>query len=896
MSIKKKLMLIGVCIVIIIVVFTVNVIRRVKNDKPDNSDGVVVRENMITRAEAYRFLSYLEYTKTERELLPVGILYAQDDMSGWYDTYVNAVWKMGLIESNVAVSPMEGLTYGACKNLIDQLIIKKPYLQVVYSNLTFNFLKAEEVMPITDFLELYEAILQATPEEEKAVREQTLLILDREVTEDGKDRIVTDLGKYYYQNASSYEKYFEELKSRKQPEAEEDGEAAITPKADKSKMSDTTKKDGQEDKGTGSDTEKDSGDTTDRSSEKQADSTASDIPVSNIWNENMIAQYMDKGIRALVCDQELICVTALYDESITIRNAWIIKGEGLQVNAFISGIYKDFQSKNKLSSNIEKVIGDITVKDQKIIQISVKPDMIQGKVLQSGKDFIELEGYGKLPLEESYKIYKLYGELSVEPTGSILVGYDNTSFIVSGGKISAALITESIKAENIRVLISTAGFKGYYHEIVQFTVDSDFTISNKDGEKAYKAGDIVTVIPKDELLAGGRITVKPASDNAKIELLSLQRSTGNPKYRGIMEIDQEAQGLLLVNELPLEEYLYSVIPSEMPTYYGQEALKVQAVCARSYAYRQLMANSLSEYGAHVDDSAAFQVYNNMPENEESILAVKDTYGEVIEYDGEVITAYYYSTSSGHTTEPGKVWSSEAEIPYIKGKVLVVETEGEGSESQNDKALYYEDLSSEERFRSFIEDKELITYDSSFHWYRWRVTLSAKELKTVIDKNLAARYKANPNQILTMTKAAKNGQEAVFESMPLTTLGDIEAVTVKTRDSDGFVSELLIQGSEKTILVKKEYNIRCLLSPVLSTVIRQDESEIDNLSLLPSAFFYIEPKTKNGTLSSITIKGGGYGHGVGMSQNAVKALADAGKKYKDIVYYFYEGTDIGFIYD
>ena len=101
--------------------------------------------------------------------------------------------------------------------------------------------------------------------------------------------------------------------------------------------------------------------------------------------------------------------------------------------------------------------------------------------------------------------------------------------------------------------------------------------------------------------------------------------------------------MLLINELALEEYLYAVVPSEMPTYYGIEALKVQAVCARSYAYRHLLANSLSRYGAHVDDSVSYQVYNNIPENEESVLAVKDTYGRVIEYEGEIITAYYFST-------------------------------------------------------------------------------------------------------------------------------------------------------------------------------------------------------------------------------------------------------------
>jgi stage II sporulation protein D len=81
-----------------------------------------------------------------------------------------------------------------------------------------------------------------------------------------------------------------------------------------------------------------------------------------------------------------------------------------------------------------------------------------------------------------------------------------------------------------------------------------------------------------------------------------------------------------------------------------------------------------------------------------------------------------------------------------------------------------------------------------------------------------------------------------------------------------------------------------------TVVRQDESEVENLSLLPSAFFTIDKNDKDGKLSSITLIGGGYGHGVGMSQNGVKALADSGKKYEDIVEYFYEGTEIGFIYE
>ena len=66
----------------------------------------------------------------------------------------------------------------------------------------------------------------------------------------------------------------------------------------------------------------------------------------------------------------------------------------------------------------------------------------------------------------------------------------------------------------------------------------------------------------------------------------------------------------MVNELPLENYLCKVVPSEMPASYQKEALKAQAICARSYAYRQIMDYAYPEYQAHVNDSTDYQVYNN----------------------------------------------------------------------------------------------------------------------------------------------------------------------------------------------------------------------------------------------------------------------------------------------
>ncbi len=866
MSIKGKLILIGICIVIVITIFTVNVVRRINEKNENGQENNLLQEDVITRAEAYRLLSYLEYDRYERASLPKGFTYSKEDMSGWYDTFVNAVWKMGLIDLEVTQSPADALSYGECKELIDRLIMNNPAYQAAYSGISFDFTRAANNMPVQDFLELYAALTAILPEKDQKLKEETLLVLGSETAEDGTNRMITNTGKYYYDQAANYVKYYEEL-IQEVPESDSSDNNSADSAAQVDAAADNTAEDNKSD---------------------SIDETADQ-------NSDLAVQFLDKGIKALVCGQELVYIYDETTEQIVLHNVWIEKGEGVQLNIFTNDIEKSLSAKAKLSQNIEKVIGDITIEGGKVVKILQKPDIIQGKVLQTGEDFIEIEGYGKVPLDEEYKIYRVYGKLSMEPTTSILVGYENTDFVVSSGRISAALITQSIKAQNIRVLLRTNGYQGYYHDKVELTATSDFTISNKDINKSYKKGDKVTIEPGDELLSEGRVKVASADEDAKIELLSLKRSDASPKYRGTIEIAQEEEGLLVVNELPLEEYLYAIVPSEMPTYYGLEALKVQAVCARSYAYRHLVANSLSQYGAHVDDSVGYQVYNSIPENEDSILAVKDTYGKVIEYNGEVITAYYFSTSCGHTAKASEVWAYDVDYPYLEGKLLAMTDAGEDVPAGSGPEVLYEDLSSEDSFRSFIEET-VPTTDSDFSWYRWKVTIEAKELKQVIDQNLAGRYNANPQLILTKTGKEEETGKDVFESIPVDTAGDIVDISVLKRESSGIISELLITGSKNTIRVKTEYNIRALLAPIADTIVRQDDSKVENLSLLPSAFFLIDKEEKSGKISSITLNGGGYGHGVGMSQNGVKTLADAGEDYESIVKYFYEGIEMGFIYE
>ncbi len=955
MSMKIKLIVIGICIVVVFVVGTININQKINEQKTEGHKYITIEDNVITKAEAYRLLSYLYYDKVARDSLSFDITYSGESQSGWYDSYINAIYHMGLIEKDITENPEDALTYGTCKTLMDNLILKEPDFQSIYKNLSFEFTNQDKKMETADFLEIYQAILsdEEWKKENTSLKEETLFVLGKDTTQTNSNRMITDQGKYDYLNVADYTQYLSSDTKSQAAKEEDSGEAddkitgkengvivatagnllgekadEITGAADATvEITGAKTGTGKEDTGAAlktADSQKvDS--TADDATTKDAttkdattkDTTAEDITTKDATADDSAAEdsatkaaatdsealqapgttadlsekYLDQGIKALTCGQEIVYVTSIAKEEIILHNVWIKKGESSTLELFVSGVEKTLQTKYKLSDNLEKVIGDIAVKDKKIVQLSVKPDMIKGKVLQIGDDYIEIEGYGKLPLDEHMKIYKIYSTLSEEPSTSILVGYENTSFIVSEGKVNAALITEMIKAENIRVLLTTTNYKAIYHPSIKFTGTGKFTVTAGDSKKTYKKGDVVTIKPDDELLKNGRIIIKPVAEEGKIKILSIKRTCGSPMYRGRIEITGEDSGLILVNELPLEEYLYAVLPSEMPTSYGIEALKVQALCARSYAYKQLLSNGLSKYGAHVNDSTSYQVYNNIAENENSILAVKETYGKVIEHNGEVISAYYFSTSSGHTASVSEVWANSRELPYIEGKLLVNST-GQGDEGDSQAAEQYSDLSSDKNFRSFIESKELRTTDSEFNWYRWEVTISAKNLKKVIDENLRKRYEANPGLILTKDTTAK---KASYISKPVDTVGSIVDIEITKRESSGIVSEILIVGSENTVKVSSEYNIRALLAPCYDKIVRLDDTTVENMSLLPSAFFALDATMKKNKLSGITLKGGGYGHGVGLSQNGVKALAEQGVKYEDIVSYFYKDTDIGFIY-
>lgn len=569
--------------------------------------------------------------------------------------------------------------------------------------------------------------------------------------------------------------------------------------------------------------------------------------------KNFFHSYGDKKIQAMTYGKEILFVQEILENEAVYENVWIISGKEGQLQAYMYGGERSYHT--SMEDTIEDTVADITVKEGKIAKISLKRDEIEGKVLSIDRSFIEIEGFGKIPLDDNFRVYKNYGNLQEAGYKNILVGYNVQNFVVAKGKICAAVIHSDIHAQNIRVLLKTTGFENIYHEKVVLTCDSDFKITYGKKEKVIQAGKKLTLTPESKYLKSGRIHIAPVKKNAKLQVKSIERSYGNPVYRGSLEVTAEEEGMLIVNELSLEEYLYAVVPSEMPVSYGQVALMVQAVCARTYAYRQMLDNSYSMYGAHVDDSVSFQVYNNVLESEDSINAVKATYGMIMTYEKQPIQAFFFSTSCGATTE-ADIWGN-ANPPYIRSRYLSGEDEL--------------DLTDEKVFDRFIRE-QADTYDSVYDMYRWKVTLSQNEVTESVNRAIA-----------------------YMPELETSDIGTVTGIKAKERGKGGVLKSIQVKGTKGTVVVKLQSNIRQLFDVSGHEFTLQNGHFSGGFSSLPSACFVVD-KEENGDSIQFTFLGGGYGHGVGMSQNATKTMAEEGMTYEEILEFFYQNITLENAYD
>lgn len=595
--------------------------------------------------------------------------------------------------------------------------------------------------------------------------------------------------------------------------------------------------------------------------------------------ENSVFKTCDyKTLHVIRKGSELLTVLTEKAEDITFKNTWVKDAAEESIRIFVKE-YDVLLDKDKDVAIEREQVADLVIKDGVVQSVNSKKEKYSGKLIQVADGVFEIEGHGKVAAADEIKVYKLFGTLEQRKIEDLIIGYDFTDFVIEDGKICAALITRDGAMENIRVLLRNSGFAGTYHEGVSLSVDTEYDVICGEETVTHAAGEVFTVSQADVQYDDKRIYIKPKALTGQISVSSIERATGVPSYRGTLEIERTGEGYVLINEVLLEEYLYAVVPSEMPASYPAEALKAQATCARTYAYKYMLKAGIGQFGAHVDDSTSYQVYNNIEESMESTAAVKDTKGQVMKHEGELAGAYYYSTSCGYGTN-ACVWSgNNAEsFPYLQAKQIAVE---------NVNTVAPDKISEEEMFAAYIQTVNEYDYEKTEGWYRWRYVLGQMD-KDVLLGRIKERYATNPNYILTKTNDS-------YEAKELGEIGTIQNIYVAKRLDGGVIDELVIVGSKAEIKVISEYNVRYILSDGNTKVVRQDGSEVGPSALLPSAFLIITPTLDKNEVVGYSIVGGGYGHGVGMSQNGAKNMSVAGVPYEQILTFFYNGIQLETVY-
>lgn len=406
---------------------------------------------------------------------------------------------------------------------------------------------------------------------------------------------------------------------------------------------------------------------------------------------------------------------------------------------------------------------------------------------------------------------------------------------------------------------------GVSNRVKEEPEEAERLVIPKEGEKAEQQSvpEETWTLPRADAV----IRVLILADNGSIYHDSQEL---DKDYPGEMEIYEEDGGWVFVNEVPLEDYLCRVVPSEMPSAYAKEALKAQAVCARTYAVWQMQEYAYPEYEAHVDDSVSYQVYNNIESQETTDQAVKETEGQIMLYEDRPVKAYYFATSCGVTTDEN-IWEKgdRNQTPYIAGCRVG------GSESERD-------LTDEEEFARFIKKKHADDLEIEEPWYRWNCYVPLTQIKANVEQWAKARAERSADGIML-----KDGDDYVWSAAD--SIGKIEEAEIVERNTGGVVHQMLLTGEKGTLKIKYEYNIRLMLGIPGGQIHKNDGSIGEGGNLLPSGYFVLEPVEEDGKLAGYQVYGGGLGHGAGMSQNGARILAEQGKNYEEILQYFYEGV-------
>lgn len=550
-------------------------------------------------------------------------------------------------------------------------------------------------------------------------------------------------------------------------------------------------------------------------------------------------------------------------------------------NTYIFGVEKDkisflyqgntyTKDANLGMQELTEGVADIVIKDGKIITISQKQDYIVGDLLSYDEDTIEIEGYGKIAHPEVLPVYQAYEDIKEVSLSDIVIGNMEAKYIIGVNEVCAIILTGPAEISAVRVLLLAEG-GGKFRQSVYLTSDDKMLATYNKNTTIQPAGTIIDV--SSYINNGdGTFILETEAEEGYLYLCNADGKKISNPYAGQMEVRKYEDGYCVVNEVAFETYLYSVVPSEMPSNYHPEALKAQAVCARSYAYIQVMRADLAAYGAHINDSSSYQVYNNVAKTSASINAVDETAGKILMYDGEVAEAYYFSTSMGYT-DTVEVWNVNDVAPYGYLKQACL--------NQN---MFSGDLSTEEGFKAYLET-EVTGYDSNIKFYRWKIICEDYLLQQEEISILLEQRKKASNRHITYYKKEEIGED--IEVSDMQKFGKMCGIGVKKRSKSGSILELKVDYENGYVIVRNEYNIRKVLGISAKKIVYQNGNRAEWTSLIPSAFCLVERQNDG----SYLLYGGGYGHGLGMSQNGANGLAKNGYNYEEILQFFYKDIEL-----
>jgi stage II sporulation protein D len=321
---------------------------------------------------------------------------------------------------------------------------------------------------------------------------------------------------------------------------------------------------------------------------------------------------------------------------------------------------------------------------------------------------------------------------------------------------------------------------------------------------------------------------------------------GKP-YRGNLEFTIfKSNELSVLNNLLLEYYVYGVVALEIGSNSPMEALKAQAVVARTYA---LCQNKHQEYGFDVCDKVCCQVYGGYnAENYRTNQATNETYGQVVTYAGQVVTPYYFSSSGGYTENSENVWVTS--VPYLKAVVDKYDINRTWTYSYT-------------------------TSQMTDHMYKLGYRIG-NVLKITIDSS------SHTGRVLSMTVHGSNNSVTFLKS------------NIRNAFPDFLPSQMFVLGGQSTVKVADAKGVATTQALDYASI-----RGIYNTSLISSKTIGVRTNSGIVTVSlvtedsndKITISGRGSGHGVGMAQWGAINMADAGYTYDEIIRYFYTGVKL-----